>query len=52
MTKSQIYDITYTLGAEYPYRVSCTTSRGESRYFKSRAEAIIYVTRIIAEVTP
>lgn len=52
MSRTHIYDITYIVGAEYPYRVACTINRGESRYFRSRAEAIIYVTRIIAEVTP
>ena len=52
MTKAHAYHIQYTFGKPTPYMVTTTASRGETRYFRTRTEAIAYVCKIIAEVTP
>lgn len=52
MTKAHAYHIQYTFGKTTPYMVTTTASRGEARYFTTRAEAIAYVCKIISEVTP
>lgn len=52
MSKAHAYHIHYTFGKATPYMVTTTASRGEARYFRTRTEAIAYVCKIIAEVTP